>query len=282
MPKIVINPIGGLANRMRAIACGISLAQRLNVPYSILWAKNWELNAEFNDIFLPNSLIDGIISYPCGLTYALFYSPPRKKNCFVTSLTLRRFGLSLIDSKPKLSELISLELITEIIGKTLNQNKDVFIQSGLEFCDFSDSLYRKLFRPNHIVMQRVKALEVSLGENRIGLHIRRSDNLQSIKHSPDYLFQSKIDEILNADPTTKFYLASDNEETKSMFRNKYPGIIFTSASPAVRNSKEGIIDAVVEMTILSRTRQIFGSFYSSYSEAAATLGGVPLQQLTKK
>lgn len=281
--KIIINPIGGLANRMRAIASGISLAHKLKSEYSIIWAKNWELKAEFNDIFRSNPMVDGKIFYPSELSYALLYSVPRKKNVFFSEVTLKRFGCVLLDCQAKMQKIIQLEngydVLANLVESTLKKNQNVYIQSGVEFYNYSGTLYRELFKPNDMVLQRVKSVEKQLGENRIGLHIRRTDNIESIKQSPDNLFCNKIEEVMTADSSVKFYLATDDEQTKVRFKTKYPGIVLTNMTPAVRDSKEGIIDAVVEMTILSRTRQIFGSFYSSYSEAAAILGNIPLEQL---
>ena len=45
MTKIIINPIGGLANRMRCIASGIALAMETGSDYEVVWAVNDELAA---------------------------------------------------------------------------------------------------------------------------------------------------------------------------------------------------------------------------------------------
>ena len=36
------------------------------------------------------------------------------------------------------------------------------------------------------------------------------------------------------------------------------------------------------MLLLSRTKKIYGSYYSSYNESAAMLGNIPLEVLTLK
>jgi hypothetical protein len=48
-----------------------------------------------------------------------------------------------------------------------------------------------------------------------------------------------------------------------------------------RHSKEGILEAVLEIYSLSKTARIFGSYYSSYSEMAAKLGKIKLEVLKK-
>lgn len=103
----------------------------------------------------------------------------------------------------------------------------------------------------------------------------------SIKHSPDSLFLSEIEKILQAVPGTKFYLATDSEETKEKFKQTFGDeTIICSPRPASRKSLAGIKDAVEELFTLANASQIIGSFYSSFSEAASLLGSTPLRQLT--
>lgn len=283
MCKIIINPIGGLANRMRSLAGGLSLAMDLGVDYQIIWQKNWEINAEFCDIFEKCALISDKIEYPGLIKYALAYLSPRKRNAFISALTLRRFGLYLFDEHPPMSTLSketdSNLRIKEMVERCLSEGKDCFISSGLNFADYTDDFYRSLFRPAGHILDQVQLIEKSMGEKRIGIHIRRTDNSVSILHSPDSLFIQEIDRIISNDSSLKFYLATDDEKTKERFCRAFPGYIFTSPRAACRSTKSGITDAMVEMVLLSRTKLVLGSYYSSFSEAAALLGDIPLRKL---
>ena len=42
MPSLIVNPIGGIANRLRAIVAGASLAKELKVSMQVVWAINSE------------------------------------------------------------------------------------------------------------------------------------------------------------------------------------------------------------------------------------------------
>lgn len=53
--------------------------------------------------------------------------------------------------------------------------------------------------------------------------------------------------------------------------------ILTNTPPLNRDSLEGMIGAVVDLWSLSRTKKIWGSYYSSYSEMAAILGNINLE-----
>ncbi len=270
---------------MRSIASGLSLSMDLGVDYQIIWLKNREINAEFCDIFEDCALISDKIEYPGLIKYALAYMSPRKKNAYISALTLPRFGLYLFDYRPPMSALSkeadSNLRIKEMVERCLSEGKDCFIQSGINFADYTDNFYRYLFRPAKHILDEVEHIEKSMGEGRrIGIHIRRTDNSVSILHSPDSLFIQEIDRIIRNDGSVKFYLATDDEKTKERFRLAFPGYIFSMPRAASRSTKSGITDAMIEMTLLSRTERILGSYYSSFSEAAALLGGVPLRKLT--
>lgn len=271
--KLIINPVGGLANRMRAIASGITLARELNVDYSIVWHVNEELFAQFEDVFEDVHEISGHIAYPGSAAYAIFYSVPRKKNLYITKLTWLRYGLALYDGMG------AMQVENVVLHEAKNciaQGRDCFIQSGCEFYPFANELYRHLFSPAREISKNIFT-----DDNMVGLHIRRTDNAESIKHSPDELFIDKINEIRQRNPSVKFYLATDDAPTKERFKTEFGEAIITDNSPVERHTKAGITNAVKEMFTLASCAQIIGSHYSSYSEAAALLGDTPLTQLRR-
>ncbi|MDE5839199.1 MAG: hypothetical protein K2H39_09095 [Paramuribaculum sp.] len=286
IPKIVFNPIGGLANRMRVLASGISLAVELDCPYEIVWYRNWELNARFEDIFKISPEIKDKIVYPDAIKYNLLYSVPRKRNLFVSDILSRSyFGVTLRDCTKPLQDLILYDKYDEtktLVRKSLEKGKNAFIQGGIQFYPYTTQLYRHLFTPVDSISKRVEELITRLGKDSIGIHIRRTDNTQSILHSPDFLFIREINDALKRNPDVRFYLATDDEPTKLKFKELYGDRIIYSESEADRNSITGIKDAATEMFVLSHTSRIIGSFYSSFSEAAATLGGKQLSQVCKK
>ncbi|MDE6443924.1 MAG: hypothetical protein K2K64_05835 [Muribaculaceae bacterium] len=283
LPKIVINPIGGLANRMRALASGISLALELASPYEIVWCRNRELNARFEDIFKISPEVKDKVVYPSAIKYNLLYSVPRKQNLFVSAISARSsFGVTLRDYVQPLQNLILHDRYDEIkalVKDSLDNGKDTLIQGGTPFYPYTSGFYRHLFIPVDSIRKRVEEIMTRLGKDSIGIHIRRSDNAQSILHSPDSLFIREIEDALKRNPDVRFYLATDDEPTKSKFKGLYGDRIICSESVADRNSIRGIEDAATEMFALSNTSRIIGSFYSSFSEAAATLGGRPFSQV---
>lgn len=239
--------------------------------------------ATFDDIFTQNELITPYIKYPSSPVYKLIYSVPRKKNLYLSAFTMSRFAKTFIDENISMKDFLSAdndEIRTKTILSALESgHKDVYIQSGLEFYPFSIDLYRDLFVPTPLILNKAAEISADLGENYYGLHIRRTDNQMSIKHSPEKLFHDKIREILAQDSNAKFYLASDDLEVKRRFEDLFGGAIKYQHKQTSRCTLEGIIDAMTELVVLSRSKHIYGSYYSSFSEAAAMMSGVPLTQL---
>ena len=96
------------------------------------------------------------------------------------------------------------------------------------------------------------------------------------------LFFEIVDEVLDKDNHTMIYLATDSEEVKLQMRKRYGNRIISSSTPADRNSVAGIQDGLIDMYTLARTRKIYGSFQSSFSEMASQIGGVPIEILKKE
>lgn len=302
--RIDVVTAGGLANRMRAIAAGITLAHKAEMDCRILWPVNTELKAEFDDLFdtaSPDShRLDIKMLYSPLERFSVL--PPGKRNLHIPVLLQRSdYNLRLYDN-------VNLDRYSEYPEELLNlvrnssvrsfklpfsrpnsrletknpsgDERNVLIFSGLPFYPFDEELYRNLFRFSDIVKHR--ANEISNGEAvryDYGMHIRQTDNYIAIANSPVQIFEQKIEELLKKDPDVRIYIASDSQDVKERLSKKFGSPVTCNSRPADRISREGMIDAAAEMLILSRTGRIYGSFWSSYSEAAAMIGNIPLEVL---
>lgn len=271
---LIINPIGGLANRMRAIASGVALASDLKLPCKIIWPVNSDLRSRFDRLFEDSDLLPEI-KHISPLEDLLKYDDPRRKNFYLSRVTRAgRFALILSDNTGLYQ---TADDYADVRRKVEEANGDVLIRSGIEYYPFQDSLYRDLFtvRPELLAAaeERIK------GDRMIGLHIRRTDNAMAILYSPLRLFIDVMDREISEDPAVKFYLASDSEDVKKELTDRYGERVVYSRRPTDRDSEEGIREAVVELTALSLCDKIYGSFWSSFSEAAARIGGKEFAQL---
>lgn len=268
---IIVNPIGGLANRMRAIASGIALCNDYDIKIKeVIWPVNEDLFCPFEKLFEP---VDNVkIINISSLKQLFYYDEPRKKNLKLSRLfQINRYSGKVINQHPA---------IINYINSFSNSNKPLLIQSGLIYYDFTPELYRSLFTPLKELDDMANDRLSSAGTPIIGLHIRRTDNIVSIEKSPTELFIKAMNKEVSENKEVKFYLATDDDQTKKQLKSIFgESKVICSETTASRNTETGIKEALTEMLCLMKCDKIYGSYYSSYSEAAAMLGNKQLKQL---
>ena len=84
---ITLVPVGGLANRMRAIDSAIALAQDTHHELRIIWFKDQGLNCKFCELFQP-IMLPGVSVREAGPSDHLLHDRPRKKNFYLPSFFL--------------------------------------------------------------------------------------------------------------------------------------------------------------------------------------------------
>ncbi|MDE6127513.1 MAG: hypothetical protein K2G30_11235 [Muribaculaceae bacterium] len=277
MDKLIINPVGGLANRMRAVAAGVALSRKLGVGFpDVEWPVNADLFCGADSLFDSPELNSHTRNTSASRDLWL-YDLPRKKNMYLAGVAqLGRYGLKLTDW----DRLPSFEGAPAALEEAARSaGRRVLIRSGVAFYPFSRELYRSLFVPRK-ELSAAAAERISVGGRRVvGLHIRRTDNEISIRRSPTRLFTEAVEREISADPGVMFYLASDDAEVKAGFRSRFGSRIIVSDITTARNTAEGIREALTEIAALSGCARVYGSYWSSFSEAAAMLGDAELIQL---
>lgn len=265
--EIILVPQGGLANRMRALASGLFLAQKLSRPLNVIWVRNFELNAPFDSIFQTNNLPFKIIN-PSDSEYFFRYQSPRKKNFYLSKFLSFLSGKKIIDINKEISETSLYEMIDQHDG-------DFIINSGLQFANFENEFLRSIFSFSEPVLTVQKELLKNYNP-KFSVQIRRTDNKSSIENSPLFLFEKIINDHLNEDSGVKFFLATDDDGIKKHLSHKYPHNIIYNPNPANRQTRQGMIDAAAEFKIMSECETIYGSYWSSFAEIAAAYGNKKL------
>lgn len=275
-PSITLVPLGGLANRMRAIVSGYTLALDTGMPLHVVWLRNHDLNCSFNTLFRPFG--HDIALTECSKADArVKYNVPRKKNFFLSAFYQKcHFAPRLYDT-----ELCRLKDDGEALQHRVSGH-NCLIESGLSFYKTDKEWFRTLFVPTDEIAALIAQRSMAFADRTVGLHIRRTDNRVSIAESPLALFTQKIDDELSLYPDTLFYLATDSEVVKAELRSRYGARIFTSPARADRDSTSGMKEAVVELYTLARTQHFYGSYYSSFSDLAALLANRPADILRVK
>ncbi len=274
MKHLIVKPQGGLANRIRVVEAAYNYARISNAQLTIVWEKNFALNADYATCFMP---VEGarIINadYNGNSVFSKF-----KRSCLNAT---EGIGLALFVSKKLTDPDIHPVLVNGEPGQTskayfdelAQQNKGVFIESCLEF-------YPNVFHYRLSIQTDIKKKAYHLLEKHsslIGIHIRRTDNEDSIKRSPLKKFIEEINTHLAATPSVSFYLSTDADDVVEQLKEIFKDKIITGVTVRSRESEEGIVAALTDMCCLSQCRKILGSFKSSFSERAAIIGNIPLQ-----
>jgi GT2 family glycosyltransferase len=245
---------------MRAMDAAISLCQHIDAPIKVYWVKEPDMNCAFTDLFEP---IQGIELIERDPSFALMNLKTNLYDSRLHKLLSDWTILNCQDVK---------QLVHEQFDFRQLRGRNVLIASFVRF--FPTAKMYDIFVPIKPLQQRIKEETALFNQHTIGIHIRRTDNIESIKHSPTELFERAIKQEILLNPEVCFYLASDCSDTKQQLFQKFGKRIITNFDQSDRTTKEGIQQALVELYALSHTQKIFGSYWSSFSHTAASINGI--------
>lgn len=267
--SLLFVPSGGLANRMRAVVSAYELCQTVDSQLQVVWFQDWALHAPFRSIFEETPLV---AVREATLLDHILYDRARKKNFFLPALPQRLLFQRHIkeqDVTPLKKQSFDFEQWA--------RGKRCYMSCYQVFGTFPDERYQQLFHPVKAVMDVVDGYRSQFNSHTIGLHIRRTDNAESITKSPTTLFINKVREAIDLHEDTKVFLATDSTQVKQEFIEAFGARIITPKEEACRDSISGIRGGVVDLWTLASTQKIYGSAGSSFSPMAASIGGVPLE-----
>ena len=253
---VIIQPSGGLCNRMRVINSSLELAKRKGCRLLVLWYCAEELNAPFESLFQPVEEFQ-VINF--------------------TSLKDLR------------------KLWYQLTARTRINNADIenHTTDGVLDSDFFDSIklpaylftwehfyhadeYFKLFKPTAELQRRIDGVTKHFTKDMVSVHIRRTDQAVSIAHSKTENFIDLMNREIEANPEVTFFLATDDKEEEALLRKTFPGKIVSNENRTLRrDSLDGMYDALLDLYCLASCKKIIGSYFSSFTDTAASLGGIP-------
>lgn len=275
MPKcsLLLVPVGGLANRMRSIVSAYSLCQKVDARMTVVWFRDWAVNAPFSNIFRP--IDDSLFELrEARLSDYLINDRPRRRNFWLP----KPFQLYIYDDRIY-EATVDPRKQTGFDFEAWLKGKKCYMSCFSEFGTFPNSLYNKIFQPVDAVMATVKHYEHLFSSRTIGMHIRRTDLTEAIQKSPTHIFIAAAQKEIEHYPDTKIFLATDSDEVKRNLSGIFGDRLITSNRPASRNNTAGIQDGLADLFTLSRTVKIYGSAGSSFSTMASSLNGTDLEVL---
>lgn len=263
MKQVTIVPQGGLCNRLRVVLSALMLS-RPDVRLRVEWACNAECRAHFADLFMNPPLAPLLIA-----ERRWWNIPQSRRNLHLPALWRRAcYDLQLVNFKGTGDESLS---------RLIDTYNNIYVSTGYVLHPYSAHLARCL-HPTVALQQRIDNICRAFGNRVVGVHVRRTDSLRSITESTDAAFLAAMQQEVKADADVRFFLATDSLSVRTHLENAFPGRIMTQPIRSVRrDTLEGMQDAVVDLFCLSRTRKLLGSYWSSFSDMAAELSGIPLQ-----
>ena len=261
---IIIEPLGGLCNRLRVIVSAYEAAVKHSTQLSVVWINNDMCNCSYYELFsLPDSIKIRVVPN--------FWS----ENIIIKQLLKIKFCRVYTDKD--VNEWLKQGKTDAVLNKGkkyIRTCRAIYGSSDLSGYDFS------IITPNKEILEQVPAIIQE--KKMIGVHVRRTDNKKSIEKSRVEDFFKKMDLEIDKDKETVFFLASDDESIKELFLRRYgPVHLYTRNCISLsRSSSMGIKDAYIDLLCLSNCRKIYGSYWSSYSKSAAAIGKIPLEICT--
>ena len=261
MNEIVIFPVSGLGNRIASIEAAICLAENNKFDQvTILWDKT--------TVPCPFAELLSVTSDKCDLIVKEI--PGGDKTLLgrvVHGLSLRLYSLGCSKEIPFLNGAEGGRLTPDAFPK----GGRIFIKACTEFYPFN-SIEHVAFSEK----DRMKATEsLPNGKRCIGVHIRRGDNQSSSRVSRTELFIKRMREEIEKDNEVTFFLATDDKDVEKHLQNEFGDCIYLQREKKnERFTTRGQHEAAVDMSALSKTEFILGSFYSSFTDMAAKMGNV--------
>lgn len=268
MNQVHLIPTAGLCNRMRSIASAVHIAKKLNRPLRIFWNQYEGLNAKFSDLFQPIPVEKTFVEDTQKWKYRINY----RKDYLLRRIFLMNYTQVLYN--------ISVQNEKNIFSKIKDKRGDLLLISCFDMSEMYP--LRQIFIPTPEIQGMIDEMTRQFTNHTIGIHIRRTDNTMSIRESPISSFVEFMEREIEKDAKVTFYIASDDKEVKEFMQNKFSHRVLFSNIELSRSSLLGMKMAVSELFALSKTTKILGSYYSSYSQIAAELGGIPIQYVLQQ
>lgn len=267
--RITVVPQGGLCNRLRTVLSAFFAAQK-GADVRVEWACIKECKADFHDLFEPLSLSAVEVNGQCSqggfsITPRRWWNRPQSRwNLHVPALLRRMIYDEQWVNLQRAEGKYSIEHVY----------KNIYISTGYEWYPYDPKLSR-LLRPVAEIGKRIDELSANFDVHTVGVHIRRTDNVVCMRHSTDEAFVEAMRKAVEEDGDTRFYVATDDLDVLKKLQDTFHGrIMHQPLTDVRRDTCEGIRQAVVDLFCLAHCRRLLGSYWSSFTDMAAEIGGV--------
>lgn len=250
MNNIYIGSYGGLGNRLKNLVSGMIMADNIGSKLFVEWIVNSHCGCRYDEIF----------QYP-----EINLAPPRMPDEKINFSIPRSKDWQLIID----NEIISIRNISDIHKEIISTYFQKFIPIDTIKSQIDTYIKQYQFHEKYTV----------------GIHYRYDNEWLSKKEIQDQIQAGKnftqcfLDQMHQYDKSTQFFLASSNNnnisnllESKNLIYNTKKSNSNENARSLNRN-KIAMIEAVIDMYILSLCNEIIITPNSTFSECAWYIGG---------
>lgn len=262
---MTVIPQGGLCNRLRVVLSALAVS-RHGQDVTVEWGSTRECRAAFDQLFEP------LTAPGAGATFRIrdrrwWNAPQTRRNLHLPALLRRAlYDLQLVNYRSPDAD--------DFLSRARARN-NIYVSTGYDIFPYAPSLARRL-RPVGALQKEIDALTSHFDAHTVGVHIRRTDNTQSRSHSTDEAFIAAMRQCLTQDVATRFFVATDDLSLLHVLKEKFPDrVMHQQLSDVRRDTTAGIRQAVVDLFCLARTTRLLGSYWSSFTDMAAEIGGQP-------
>lgn len=266
--KIISTSQGGLANRMICLINSMKISDVTGRELLLFWPKDKSCNCNFKDLFendikevSKEELKEVILSKDYEIYQNDLKNFKNKKGCILIDNAkfiafLRREVRFRVREIPKKLREEFIKCLRKI------EIKKEFLKIAKDFSSRFDKY-------------------------TIGIHIRKGDykilKCDSAKISNDELYIEIMKKELKENPNTNFFLATEEEETEKKFKYIFKDKIIIYLKKTKARGDEGAVkEALIDFLLLSKTKKIYGTFESTFSQLASLFGGNKLEVVIDK
>jgi len=275
MSKIYIHCDGGFGNRFNVLAFGLYLAKKQSYDPTVIWPSNNWCGADFSDLFdmdIPVKQSREGINFDG--TFNLVH-----ENQFGLSHFTSIHSINDIEDIKNISKGMDILYFNNLIPWNLVQDAETF-KSIIKSIKFKDHLINE---SNEIIKNNVE------DDQFYGIHIRKTDFGKRSKFAETNLLN-----LVVQNKSKKFFICSDDEATENLFlqnenvfRNEKQSYVKKLVNGDWNNSivdsnnnefmfnvdrpKESVIQAVIDLIILSKSTIISPDVGSTFHHTAALI-----------
>lgn len=287
-PRILLcHCMHGLGNRLRALASCMSFAKETSRELVVLWEPDSHIEARFSDMFKTQLVVLEKFTVKWPFKVVEEYDDAWANFKFHNYMEMEGEGA------------VKGEIITDIPAKHMYY-KGAYIMDvdNSEWTNWDkDNAMLRMLEPVDEVSAMVKALESrGLGSgNMIGLHVRNRTldkdikNVDFVKEYGDeatqtmdmwrqksgvHNFMTLMDSLIKGNNGVRFFVATDTYEVIGELEAMYGERVFAFKRSCDDRDGQCVKFALADLYALSKCKKLYGSNWSSFTEAAMRLGGV--------